>query len=177
MPTSVAVSASLSRPLLAAAHLVAASATCRKQVGETTQAGALTHVYFDYAVDDEAPQPRAIVTPGEEFKASRVGRGAWSHAGTIDLSVELIPSAFYIDAPEDEAMDTLNSFGAILDEMKALSGQGAGITVGGVQETHLNVVAFNLLAGPSRCDPLLEDEIKAERKFFWGIVWSLAWAN
>lgn len=158
----------LSKPLVLAAYLVAASAKFQELCACANAEEARQRVYYDEASDkDDAPRPRAIACWAEDYSITRQARNSWDHTGTIVLSIELRPDQTYLGSLPDEQIDMCNKFGLILEQMRDVAGQGTSIT----DHTHLNVNQFSVLAGPSAVDKTEEDE------YFYGLVLGLRWAN
>lgn len=159
----------LSRPLVLAAYLVAASTKFQELCSVANAEEARQRVYLEEAEDSgRAPRPRAIVGWNDDFSVRREARNSWDHTGSIVLSIELLPDDAYRDSFADEQVDMCDKFGLILEQMRDLAGQGESFS----NMTHLNVNEFVIAAGPAECDVAEHDGQR-----FYGMVLQLRWAN
>lgn len=98
--------------------------------------------------DDDPDRPFVMITPGEDFSPIRIGEINTFHTvGNIEVFFVAEVSAENAGNHTDAFYEFTNPVGAILDGIKALSGQAG----------YLNITSMALEAGPMRAS---EEEVK-----------------
>lgn len=147
----VTPSGQVAYPLAKLAALLAASTTF---VNEVTSASAHTHYpEADDTSDSTDTRPRAIIQFGPSRSAKKVGNNVWEKRGQLVLSFEFLPGSG-LTTYADQLLDFANKTGAIMAEMEELAGD---FPVSG--ESYLNMVGWEEIEGPGRCDPQHENDV------------------
>lgn len=145
------MSSSLLNQFDALEELVAACATFRTLTGTSTSAAAKEHVHWPEANDTDEEEdcwPRAVIAPSKDWRAKKVGTGAWKGGGSLYLTLELeVPDAAEAETWNAQFVWVQTQIAAIEAEMRALAGTGS-VTIRSVAQTHLNVMEIELVDGP-----------------------------
>lgn len=169
LPGTPPVVTALSRPRLGVCELIAACPTFRNAVGATSSAEAILHVYSPFAEDtlidsgqnDHAghpiktvkhARPRALVNLAA-MNRSKLGTAYGGGAGSLLVDFEFLPDLNETD-PNVRLAKFEEAIGRILDEIEERIGQDKGAGEGvytGQDVTFINIVNYELLAGPGEC--------------------------
>lgn len=102
---------------------------------------------------------------GPEHNWRRAGPGSWHDSGSLELAFEfLVPAAYrpIYDNMKDAAFWFANTYGTVLDEMRANMPVGAG--------TYLHVKEFDLFAGPD-----YPDELDPDYGYVYAVAYICQW--
>jgi hypothetical protein len=153
------------KPMRGLAVLVAACSQFQADCGADTAATALESVHWPEAEDEDATRPRAVVRFGSDLGTDRQGPGTWVENGSLVLSFEY-PLVDATASESDQLAIFANSIGTILDQMRALEGQGDA----GDGNSYLHVVGINRIDGPGKCNPQQEGGAH-----FFGVSYNVRW--
>lgn len=135
-------------------QLIAGSARFQFFTGTTTWQGAMSHVHYPEATDDEDgvalvthTRPRAVVLTDGQWERRQVGRQSWTTTAGLQFRIELNIPDEEIQHGEQRVFHWADTeFGTIIDEM--LDNSGNGQPDSSVAETYLSVQAVRRMEGP-----------------------------
>lgn len=126
-------------------EMLAACSTFQSVVGAATATLAKSRIHYPAAEgEDEHPWPRAVISQSLNFDTHQTGAGTWEDRGHLNMSLELIVPTSEASTVMDSYNWYANKLGAIIGEMKALSGTGEPVA----GKTHLYVTRIALIDGP-----------------------------